>query len=107
TDIHTESMNGGMKDQLNVMSKFLNLGMSLADVIKASSWKPAQVIHHEELGNLSVGSVADIAVLSVLKGDFGFIDSAGNKMKGNRKLPCEMTVRAGEIVYDLNGLSSP
>ncbi|WP_206363233.1 amidohydrolase/deacetylase family metallohydrolase [Sinomicrobium pectinilyticum] len=107
TDIHTESMNGGMKDQLNVMSKFLNLGMSLADVIKASSWKPAQVIHHEELGNLSVGSVADIAVLSVLKGDFGFIDSAGNKMKGNRKLQCEMTVRAGEIVYDLNGLSSP
>ncbi|MBC9796811.1 amidohydrolase/deacetylase family metallohydrolase [Sinomicrobium weinanense] len=107
TDLHTESMNAGMKDLLNVMSKFLNLGMPLPDVIKASSWKPAQVIHREELGSLSKGSAADIAVLSVLKGDFGFVDSAGNKMKGTQKLQCEMTLRAGKVVYDLNGLSSP
>ena len=100
-------MNGGMKDMLNVMSKFLNLNMSLVQVINASTWKPAQVIHHEELGNLSEGSIADIAVLSLLDGEFGFIDSSGKKMTGDKKLQCEMTVRAGKIVYDLNGLASP
>lgn len=107
TDLHAESMNGGMKDMLNVMSKFLNLNMSLEQVINASTWKPAQVIHREELGNLSEGSVADIAILSVLDGDFGFIDSSGKKMMGDKKLQCEMTLRAGKIVYDLNGLASP
>src|SRR4051812_37025050 len=56
TDLHTGSMNGGMKDMLNVMGKFLALGMSVDDVIGRSTWNPAKEIHHEELGNLSVGS---------------------------------------------------
>ena len=106
TDLHTGSMNSGMKDILNVMSKFLNLNMPFSDIIKATTWRPAQVIHHEELGALEKGSVADIAVLSIQKGDFGFIDSSGKKMKGNQRIQCEMTIRAGEIVYDLNGLAS-
>lgn len=106
TDLHTGSMNGGMKDILNVMSKFLNLDMPFEDIVEATTWRPAQVINHTELGKIEVGSVADIAVLSIQKGDFGFIDSSGMKMKGDKKIQCEMTIRAGEIVYDLNGLAS-
>jgi dihydroorotase len=107
TDLHSESMNGGMKDLSNVMSKFLNLGMSLQDVILRTTWHPASVIKRPELGNLSVGSEADIAVFSVRKGDFGFVDIRRTKIKGTQKLETEMTIRAGKIVWDLNGISMP
>jgi dihydroorotase len=107
TDLHIGSMNSGMKDMLNLMSKFLALGLSLDDVILRSTWNPAKEIHHEELGNLSVGSPADVAVLRLENGHFGFTDMYGARMDGNRKLICEMTVRDGKIVYDLNGISRP
>jgi dihydroorotase len=106
TDLHITSMNAGMKDMANVMSKFLNLGMSVDDVVVRSTWNPAREIKREDLGNLSVGSVADIAVLRLLKGDFGFIDVSGARMSGNQKLICELTVKGGKVVYDLNGLAS-
>jgi dihydroorotase len=106
TDIHTGSMNGGMKTQLNVMSKFLNIGMNLQQVIQASTWAPAQVIRREEFGHLSPGSGADVAVFSLQKGKFGFIDSGGFSMQGTQSLQCELTLRDGNVVYDLNGISS-
>jgi dihydroorotase len=105
TDLHTGSMNGGMKDQVNIMSKFLNLGMTLADVILRSTWNPAKEIKRQELGHLTVGAVADIAALSLRKGDFGFTDIEGGKMPGTQKLECELTVREGRVVWDLNGIS--
>jgi dihydroorotase len=107
TDLHIGSMNTGLKDMTNLMSKFLALGMSVDDVVKWSTWAPAKEIKHEELGNLSVGAPADVAVLSVDKGHFGYTDMYGARMDGNQKFVCQMTVRAGRIVYDLNGLSRP
>jgi dihydroorotase len=107
TDFHAGSMNAGMKDQLNVMSKFLNMGMTVQQVMAASTWHPAQAIKHEELGNLSAGAVADVAVFSLLKGKFGFIDSSGFRMDGDQKLECEVTLRNGQVVWDLNGISRP
>ena len=103
SDLHTGNMNAGMKDMNNIMSKFLNMGMTLNDVILKSTWNPAQYIKRPELGHLSVGSEADIAVLSLKKGDFGYIDSHGFVMKGAQKLETELTIRAGKIVWDLNG----
>ncbi len=107
TDLHTGSMNAGMKDILNVMSKVLNLGMPLTDVIRANTAKAASVIKRDDLGHLGVGTEADIAVLAVRQGEFGFIDSSGAKMTGTRKLECELTVRAGQVVWDLNGRAAP
>jgi dihydroorotase len=107
TDLHTGSMNGSMKDQLSVMSKFVALGMEVPAVIKASTWTPAQVIKREDLGHLSVGAVADVAVLNMRKGKFGFYDKTGYKMEGKQKFECEMTIRGGKIVYDLNGIANP
>ena len=98
-------MNGAMKDLLNVMSKFLALGLSLQDVILRSTWNPAQVIKHTELGNLDVGADADIAVFSLRKGDFGFLDIRNAVLKGTQKLEAELTIRAGKIVWDLNGIA--
>lgn len=105
TDLHTGSMNAGMKDMLNVMDKFLAMGMSLDDVILRSTWNPAKEIRHEELGNLSVGSVADVAVLRVEKGKFGFVDMDGARMDGTQKLNAELTIKDGKVYYDLNGLT--
>src|SRR5690606_15952830 len=107
TDIHTGSMNNAMKDMLSVMSKCLVMGMSLQQVVAASTWQPAQIIKRPELGSLSVGAEADIAILNVLNGNFGYFDYTGYKINGKQKLACEMTVRGGEIVYDLNGIANP
>src|SRR3954464_6144226 len=102
TDVHAGSLNSGMKDQLNVMSKFLNMGMPLDDVIYRSTWNPARIIHREQLGHLSVGAIADIAVLRVEKGQFAFVDSWGARMDGDQRLSNELTVASGRVVYDLN-----
>jgi dihydroorotase len=107
TDLHVNSMNTGMKDMPNLMSKFLALGLSVDEVIARSTWNPAREIHQEELGNLSVGSPADVSVLSVETGHFGFTDGYGAHMPGHQKFVCEMTVKNGKIVYDLNGISRP
>ena len=107
TDLHTDSMNGGMKDLCNVMSKFLNMGMSLQDAVVRTTVNPANAIRRPELGNLSVGSEADVAVLNLRKGDFGYLDIRKTKLKGTQKLEAELTIRSGRIVWDLNAISAP
>jgi dihydroorotase len=107
TDLHIGSMNSGMKDMLNVMDKFLAMGMSLDDVIARSTWNPAREIRHEELGHLSAGAPADIAVLRLESGNFGFVDMYGARLRGTQKLTCELTLRDGKVVYDLNGMTRP
>jgi len=102
TDLHSGSMNSGMKDMPNVMSKILNLGVPLEEVIAESTWNPAKEIKRPQLGNLDVGAEADIAVLRLEKGSFGFIDSAGAGNPGPRRLVAEMTVRKGRVEWDLN-----
>jgi dihydroorotase len=103
TDLHSASMNAGMKDMLNVMSKILNLGSSLDDVIRMSTSSPANEIHRPQLGNLDAGAEADVAVLRVERGEFGFLDCAGARNTGTQRLSCEMTLRKGKVVWDLNG----
>ena len=84
TDLHIGSMNAGMKDQTNVMSKILNLGSSLEDVVRMSTWKPAEVIKRTELGHLSEGAIADVTVLRLDEGEFGFLDVKENHPQGQQ-----------------------
>ncbi len=107
TDLSAGSTNAFMKDMMNVMSKFLTMGMSLKEVIKASTWSPAKAIKREELGHLSPGAIADLVVFSLREGKFGFYETAGYKMTGDKKFECEMTIKGGRIVYDLNGIAKP
>ena len=107
SDSHGRSVQSGMKDMTNVMSKFLNMGMSLKEVIAASTWIPANVIKRQELGHLSEGAEADLTIFNVREGDFGFTERTGvAKMKGTKKIEVEMTMRNGKVVWDLNGLSA-
>ena len=106
TDLHTGSMNAGMKDIVNVMSKMINLKMPLSEVVLKSTWNPAQYIRREKLGHLSVGAPADVAIFRLERGKFGFVDSDRFVRSGNQRLTCEMTVLSGNVMWDLNGLSS-
>ncbi|HYM12338.1 MAG TPA: amidohydrolase/deacetylase family metallohydrolase [Bryobacterales bacterium] len=103
TDLHHTSMNAGMKDMTTTMSKILIAGVPLADVVKMSTMNPASEIKRPELGNLSVGSDADVAVLRLLTGEFGYLDVGNARQMGNQKLISELTVRHGRVVWDLNG----
>jgi dihydroorotase len=107
TDLHTGSMNTSMKSQIDVMSKFMLMGMPLPAVIHASTWKPAQVINRTELGHLSPGAEADVTVLRVRKGEFGFYDKTGYLLPGKERLECEVTIKGGQVMYDMNGLTKP
>ncbi|BCS31098.1 amidohydrolase [Luteitalea sp. TBR-22] len=104
TDLHTSSMNSAMKDMLNVMGKFMAMGEPLVEVIRQSTWNPARQIRLESLGHLSVGAPADVAVLRLEQGRFGFVDPVGGRIDASQRLQCELTVRDGKVVYDLNGL---
>ena len=86
TDLHIGSMNGAMRTMLTTLSKFLNMGMTLDDVILRATWNPARQIKREDLGHLSVGAAADVAVLRLAKGAFGFVDVNGARMQGTQKL---------------------
>ncbi|MCW5979279.1 MAG: amidohydrolase/deacetylase family metallohydrolase [Bryobacteraceae bacterium] len=103
TDLHTGSMNAGMKTMTNAMSSILNLGSPLEEVIRMSTWNPAKQIKRTELGHLDVGAEADIAALRVESGAFGFVDSAGAVNKGDKRIVAELTLRKGRVVWDRNG----
>jgi dihydroorotase len=102
TDLHTGSMNGPMFDMPTTMSKMMALGMPLKDVVLRSTWNPAQQIKHPELGHLTVGAVADVAVWKVLEGEFGYGDPNNGRVVGKQRLQCEMTLKDGRIQYDWN-----
>lgn len=106
TDLHIGSMNRGMKDMTNVMSKILNRGISLYDVVKMSTWNPAQQIKRLEFGHLSVGAPADVAVLRVDRGEFGFLDVRNGRLEGDKKITAEMTIHGGRIAWDVNARAS-
>ena len=107
TDLHTGNVHGVVVDMITTMNKILNIGVPLFDVIKLSTINPANEIGHPELGHLSVGAEADVAVLKQESGEFGYIDCGRAKLMGDKSLDCAMTLRAGEIVYDPAGLSMP
>lgn len=105
TDLHIESMNAGMKDMLNVGDKYLAMGMPLKEVIRDMTWNPAKEIKQTQLGNLSEGAIADVAVLSIQHGEFGYDDAYSTYVKSDKKMQDELTIKDGKVVYDLNALT--
>ena len=106
TDLHTGSMNAAMMDMPTTMSKLMALGEPLVEVIRGSTWNPAQEIRHEEIGHLTPGTVADVAVWNLAQGEFGLSDFAGGGVKAKQRLICEMTLKDGKIKWDWNARAS-
>jgi len=105
TDLHIDSMNAGMKDMLNIGDKYLAMGMPLQEVVRDMTWNPAREVLQTQLGNLSVGAIADVTVISLQHGDFGFDDAYSTRVKGTEKMFCELTIKDGKVIYDLNAIS--
>jgi len=103
TDLHVLSMNMHLMDMPTTISKLLAAGMGLSEAIERSTSVPAKLISHPELGTLAKGAPADIAVWTLMEGDFGFTDSVNGLLRGKLRLSCELTTLAGEIVWDWNG----
>jgi dihydroorotase len=108
TDLHSSSIMIPESDMPNCISKLMNLGMTLQDGILRSTVNPAKAIRRfPELGTLGEGQVADIAVLRLRTGVFAFKDAWQKKLLGTKKLENVMTIRAGKLVYDVEGRGFP
>ena len=107
TDLHGPGRTSAVVDLLNVMSKFLSMGMTIEEVIKCSTINPARIVNHPELGSLTIGSTADIAVTELLNGKFSYVDTNGGKIRGDKKLQIIATLFGGDIVFDPYGVSCP
>jgi dihydroorotase len=107
TDLHTGNLNGPVIDMATTMSKVLAMGVPLADVIARSTVAPAREIGRPELGTLTQGAEADVAVFTLEEGAFAFVDCGQTRLESDRQLRCVLTLRAGEIVYNPHGLGLP
>jgi dihydroorotase len=107
TDLHTNNLNGFVFDMQTTMNKMLAMGMPLSEVIYRSTVTPAAEIGHPELGTLSPGAEADVAVFALEEGDFSFIDCGHARLTASHRLNCELTIRAGELVYNPHGYTLP
>ncbi len=105
TDVHISSTNGAMMDMPSLMSKFLAMGMPLEEVIRASTWNPAQQIKREELGHMSVGAVADVTVFRLMRGKFSYRDARNGSIDGNERLHADLTLKDGRVMWDWNSLT--
>ena len=89
----------GVRDYPNIMSKFLNFGMSLNAVVAASTHNPSRVFPFlRDKGTLNIGAPADVAILDLREGEFEFIDNYENVRPGNQRLFPFETVLAGRRV---------
>ncbi len=107
SDLYMENIHGAALNLLNIMSKYLCIGMPLYETIARATMYPAKMFHHPELGNLSKGSCADVAVLKLHEGQYSYADCGNARLDGDKKLACAMTIRNGKIVFDPQGLSMP
>jgi dihydroorotase len=99
TDWNTTSRTTGVIDFPNVISKFLNFGMTLDQVIASATVNPARIfpLFHDR-GTLNVGAPADIALLELRDGSFEFLDNYENKRSGKQRLFPSGTVLGGKRV---------
>jgi dihydroorotase len=103
SDLHTGSMNGSFMDLPALMSKLMALGLPLGEAVRATTSAPAEIIKRPELGHLGVGAIADVALLRVMEGEFGYWDNNKGRVTGKERLFCEMTLKGGEVMWDWNG----
>jgi len=106
TDLHKSSVMLPNATMINVMSKLLNLGMSIEQIVERSTVNPAKAIRRPALGTLREGADADIAVIQLERGQFAFLDSGHGRLTADKRLRCALTMRDGRIVWDEDGLST-
>lgn len=107
SDLYMGNVRGPVINLLHIMSKYLNMGMAIEEVVERVTVRSAKAVGHEELGTLKPGACADVAVIRKVNGNYGYADCGNAKINGSCRLECMMTVRAGEVVYNPYGLGMP
>jgi len=107
TDLHLSSLNGAALDTLHTVSKCIGFGMPLKEAIYRTTVTPARAIRRPDLGALSEGAEADLAVLRWIDQPRGFADCGRAKLVGQGELACMLTLRAGSVVWNPSGLGMP
>ena len=108
TDMHRSSLHTSRAQMTEVMSKFLAMGMPIGEVVARSTWEPAKMINHTELGTLTPGAPADISVLEFQDRPAGLSDSGPTGyriMKAQGRLINQLTIKDGTVRFDYDGLS--
>jgi dihydroorotase len=95
SDVHVLCIDGPAYDVLAVMSKFMALGMSLTEVIRATTENPAKALRREGLGTLAVGSAGDATVMELRDETMEHTDVSGEKLLGDTRLVSAGTVIGG------------
>ncbi len=99
TDLHTGNINGPVYDLPTTLSKLMHLGLPFDEVIEKATYNAAKTIKREnQLGNLKIGTTADVAVLELLDGEFEFYDAHDTKFVGTQKINPVLTIREGKIL---------
>jgi dihydroorotase len=93
-------------EMMTTLSKLLNMGAPIEQLVERATARPARAISRPELGTLREGGVADIAVIELQQGRFGFLDASSARLRGDRRLRAVLTIRAGRVVWDSEGLST-
>ena len=97
SDVHVLCIDGPAFDNMETMTKFLHLGMELADIVRAVSVTPAAILRRPDLGDLSVGSTGDATVMRLEEGRFTLMDSSGNTRDAGRRFALDSVVVAGAL----------
>ena len=92
-------------DMMTTLSKFLNIGVPIEQLVERVTVRAARAIKRPELATLREGGLADIAVIELQTGRFGFLDAGHSRLQGDRRLRAVLTIRKGEVVWDSEGLS--
>jgi dihydroorotase len=98
SDLHALCLDGPVYNLLVTLSKFLAMGMSLADLVERATIRAARAVRRCDLGVLEAGGVGDVTVLRIEEGEYTYVDSTGEKMTSNQRLVCEGCVMAGAFV---------
>ena len=107
TDMHADALNGALQDMVAVLAKLEDLGMSLPDLVRRATAIPSAIIGRPELGRIAEGGEADLAILRASSNATGPMDTGNRRIHGDHQLSCEMTVRAGKVLWDKNGRAAP
>jgi predicted amidohydrolase len=110
TGLITSGMNrqtvlAGQASMTRTMSLLLNEGIAFPELVEGATVRPARAIGHEELGVLREGGAADIAMFEIKRGDFALVDNKGRRLAAKARIVCVLTIRNGDVVWDLHGLS--
>ena len=105
TNLNKENFLLERTDMMPTLSKFLNLGLTVEQLIERVTVNAAKALRRPELGHLSEGASADLALLALEKGAYGFLDAGHTRLPADRRLRCVLTARAGRVVFDADGLS--